>query len=364
MEGGLKLRKVDLKDFPNYKRKLVVQNIPLEFTEEQIMNYFFTVLSSIAKADYAKNPIMSVIRFRDLGFVTLDFRKREDAEVCLNLDGTDFRSGSKMRILRVKRFIDEWNVEIEKGRNPIQSMMNTKGAGSSNFTGQSRADRVVDGEETKKDGKKGASNIDDQRDNRIYMGGIPYNMSEMDVRKMCESFGRLKNFNLIKDPANPDLNKGYSFFEYADDRSTDKAIKALNGLEFKDKKLKVQRANTNAKPQTMTLAQQIALYKNVPDDKRMPIPLFAMTPSRVVQFMNMISVEDLNEEEEIFKVKDDLLTECKNYGEIISIEIPRPDDVGIASFGVGKIFVKFNHIIAAKQARYKLSGRKYNGRKN
>jgi splicing factor U2AF 65 kDa subunit len=78
--------------------------------------------------------------------------------------------------------------------------------------------------------------------------------------------------------------------------------------------------------------------------------------------MNMISVEDLNEEEEIFKVKDDLLTECKNYGEIISIEIPRPDDVGIASFGVGKIFVKFNHIIAAKQARYKLSGRKYNGR--
>ena len=64
-------------------------------------------------------------------------------------------------------------------------------------------------------------------------------MSEIDVRKMCESFGRLKNFNLIKDPANPDLNKGYAFFEYADDRSTDKAIQALNALEFKDKKLKV-----------------------------------------------------------------------------------------------------------------------------
>ncbi len=94
----------------------------------------------------------------------------------------------------------------------------------------------------------------------------------------------------------------------------------------------------------------------------MPTPLFAMTPSRVVQFMNMISVEDLNEEDEIFKVKDDILTECKSYGEIISIEIPRPDESGIASFGVGKIFVKFNHIIAAKQARHKLSGRKYNGR--
>lgn len=81
--------------------------------------------------------------------------------------------------------------------------------------------------------------MDDTRDNRIYMGGIPYNMSEADVKSMCESFGKLKSFNLIKDPANPDLNKGYAFFEYCDDRSTDKAIKALNGLEFKDKRLKV-----------------------------------------------------------------------------------------------------------------------------
>jgi len=92
------------------------------------------------------------------------------------------------------------------------------------------------------------------RDNRIYMGGVPYTMNELEVKKMCESFGRLKSFNLIKDQANPDLNKGYAFFEYVDDRSTDKAIKALNGLEFKDKRLKVQRANNNAKPQSMTLA--------------------------------------------------------------------------------------------------------------
>jgi hypothetical protein len=66
-----------------------------------------------------KNPIMAVIRYKDLGFVTLDFRKREDAEICLNLDGTEYKSGYNMRILRVKRFMEEWNNEIEKGRNPI-----------------------------------------------------------------------------------------------------------------------------------------------------------------------------------------------------------------------------------------------------
>lgn len=119
MEGGLNLRKVDLKDFPNYKRKLVVSNIPLEVSEEDIMNYFFSVLSQVAKEQYRKNPIISVIRYKDLGFVTLDFRKREEAEKCLNLDGTDFRSGYKMKIMRVKRFMDDWNNDIEKGKNPI-----------------------------------------------------------------------------------------------------------------------------------------------------------------------------------------------------------------------------------------------------
>lgn len=76
-------------------------------------------------------------------------------------------------------------------------------------------------------------------DNRIYMGNIPNTMTDSEVRKMCESFGRLKTFNLVKDQINPDLNKGYAFFEYVDERSIDKAIKALNGLDFKEKKLKV-----------------------------------------------------------------------------------------------------------------------------
>jgi hypothetical protein len=49
------------------------------------------------------------------------------------------------------------------------------------------------------------------------------------------------------------------------------------------------------------------MFKNVPDENRLPIPLFAMTPSRVVQFLNMISVPDLYDEEEIVQVKDDLL---------------------------------------------------------
>lgn len=89
-----KIRKMELKDFPNYKRKLVVQNIPTELKEDEVMNYFFTILSQYSKEAYSKNPIMSVYRYRNLGgFVTLDFRKRDDADICLKLDGIEFKSG-------------------------------------------------------------------------------------------------------------------------------------------------------------------------------------------------------------------------------------------------------------------------------
>ena len=80
---------------------------------------------------------------------------------------------------------------------------------------------------------------EDEEDNRVFMGGIPFNMSEVEVSKICASFGKLKSFNLIKDPVDPAMNKGYAFFEYADERAAEKAIKALNNLEIMDKKLKV-----------------------------------------------------------------------------------------------------------------------------
>ena len=59
------------------------------------------------------------------------------------------------------------------------------------------------------------------------------------MREICESFGRLKSFNLIKDNIDTSLNKGYAFFEFLDERAAEKAIKSLNNLEINDKKLKV-----------------------------------------------------------------------------------------------------------------------------
>lgn len=49
------------------------------------------------------------------------------------------------------------------------------------------------------------------QDNKIYLGGLPLTFADHQVRKICETFGKVKFFNLVKDGS---VSKGYCFFEY------------------------------------------------------------------------------------------------------------------------------------------------------
>lgn len=61
------------------------------------------------------------------------------------------------------------------------------------------------------------------------MGNLPTYLKDQDVKQLCEKFGTLKYFNLVKDTTTSmHQSKGYCFFEYADSTFTDKAIKALH----------------------------------------------------------------------------------------------------------------------------------------
>jgi hypothetical protein len=120
----------------------------------------------------------------------MEFRKRDDAEICLNLDGTEYCSGYKMKIVRVKRFIDQWNEDVAKGKNPALEPFGFRVGGT--VVGRSNFSGIDDGVDyTRRDGEE---------DSRIFIGGIPFTMNDAQVREVCEAFGRLKSFNLIKDP--------------------------------------------------------------------------------------------------------------------------------------------------------------------
>nr|KAJ0221074.1 hypothetical protein LSAT_V11C200072250 [Lactuca sativa] len=76
---------------------------------------------------------------------------------------------------------------------------------------------------------------------RIFVGGLPYYFTEVQIRELLESFGPLRGFDLVKD-RDTGNSKGYGLCVYEDQAATDVACAALNGLKMGDKTLIVRRA--------------------------------------------------------------------------------------------------------------------------
>lgn len=207
---------------------------------------------------------------------------KEDIEHCISIDGTEWK-GYKIRVSRPKKFIEDYNKEIDRR---LGLVANNPAAPVGLFPG-----------------------AEQESENKIYMGGIPNAMNSEEVRKLCAGFGTLKSFNLVMDTTNKMINKGFAFFEYSTEKEAEKAIKALDGFEIMDKKLKVQKASIGAKNPISSRQQPAGTigYQNYVDpSERIKIPLFALTPSRVVQFLNMITPEDILDSEEKREILKDL----------------------------------------------------------
>jgi splicing factor U2AF subunit len=140
------------------------------------------------------NPILSLQKFQaEHGtYYIFELATKDDIEILKALNNTEWR-GYRIRIEKPNIFIREFN--------------NTKG-------------KIVEVKEIKR-----TPNFMIESDNKLYMGGIPQTAKESDIREIVEAFGQLKSFNLVKDPNDDNLNRGFCFFEYVDDKVTERAIK-------------------------------------------------------------------------------------------------------------------------------------------
>lgn len=116
------------------------------------------------------------------------------------------------------------------------------------------------------------------------------------------------------------LSKGYAFAEYVEYAITDQAIAGLNGMQLGDKKLIVQRASVGAK--NSAVAGQVAPVQ-------IQVPGMSMVgtsgpATEVLCLLNMVTPDELKDEEEYEDILEDIKEECNKYGVVRSIEIPRP----------------------------------------
>ncbi|KAG1367562.1 heterogeneous nuclear ribonucleoprotein Q [Cocos nucifera] len=71
----------------------------------------------------------------------------------------------------------------------------------------------------------------------VYVGGIPHDASEEDLRSFCESVGDVTEVRVMKGKDSSE-NKGYAFVTFRTKEFATKAIEDLNNIEFKGKQVK------------------------------------------------------------------------------------------------------------------------------
>jgi len=284
----------------------------------------------------------------DRNFAFLEFNEAEDANAGMGFDGISFM-GYSLKIRRPKDYKPEF-----EGPGRILMLPN-----------------II------------STNVE-EGPNKIFIGGLPSYLTEEQVKELVAAFGQLKSFNLVKDSGTGN-SKGFAFFEYVDGDVTDRACAGLNGMKLGEKTVLVQRANIGAKHQQpkgtgeSVLNNATALhFLNL----GMPIAAAAALlqidindpgpPTCIVQLINVVSPEDLSSDGDFEEILEDIRDECKKYGHIVSMYIPRPPKRGSDAdgnplpitepmWGVGRVFIEYRKPEEAFKAQQDLGGRRFAG---
>ena len=154
-------------------------------------------------------------------------------------------------------------------------------------------------------------------------------------------------------------------------------------MELGDRVLVVQRASVGAKPGQM--GNSNLPYEQYPEIPRPILPAgdLSQTSARILLMLNMVTPDDLVDDQEYEEIFLDVKEECENFGSIEDLRIPRPikkdksrwapgEAVGQQSqaeahrqdeaAGVGRVYVKFHDADAAANALKSLAGRQFSGR--
>ena len=261
---------------------------------QEMMRFFTDAITKVVKAPLSGPPVLSVYVNRERKFSFVEFSSIELATAGLNLDGIMYR-GTALRVRRPNDYRPDL-VPPPMGP-PIQVDLSAVQMGGGMGGG----------------GGSGGppTNVKD----RIFIGGIPYTMTEPQVRELFTAFGPLKDLQLIQDNGMP---KGYGFCEYADPSVTDKAIEALNGIRIGERELTVRRANppgtgrqtqAQAAGAPMGMGMGMGMMNPMMMNPMMMNPMMMQQqmmgaagpggpPTRVVMLKNMVSESELADPQE------------------------------------------------------------------
>ncbi len=76
----------------------------------------------------------------------------------------------------------------------------------------------------------------------LYVGNLPYEADEREVKELFKEYGPIESFNLIRDH-HTGRSRGFGFVEMSSE-AAERAIEGLNGMEFGGRRLRVNEARS------------------------------------------------------------------------------------------------------------------------
>ena len=365
--GNLGLNPVPNQQATRHARRVYVGNLPGTVTEPKVAAFFNNAMHAIGGtvAALPGDPVLNVYINYEKKFAFVEFRTVEETSNCMALDGAVLE-GIAMRVRRP----NDYNVMAASSLGPSQP----KDGLNLEAIGLNPAAAGGGGA-----GAANASLTEEDLQHRLFIGGLPYFLTETMVKELVEAFGPTKQFQLVVDRETGN-SKGYGFFVYQDHSVTDVACQGLHGMKMGEKSLTVQRAmqggagapkptaasgggsGHTALPGADEVAAHLAGASGAPAGLSVPPPPSEHPASRVVSLTEMLDVEELRDDVEYGEIMEDMREECGKFGRIESIVIPRPGDAdGVAVPGLGKVFVRYEDDAGAAAARNALHGRKFGG---
>lgn len=113
----------------------------------------------------------------------------------------------------------------------------------------------------------------------IFIGGLPYDLTEGDIICIFSQYGEIVNINLVRDKATG-KQKGFCFICYEDQRSTVLAVDNFNGIKILKRTIRVDhvsdykmpKEHKNADAETRKLHNEGCGPDVKPEKKSLPIP--------------------------------------------------------------------------------------------
>jgi len=80
----------------------------------------------------------------------------------------------------------------------------------------------------------------------IYVGNLPYELTEAELRKAFEAFGGVEATRILPSKFNEGQNRGFGFVDMPVEAEAIRAVRALNGSELRGRRIRV---NLTEKPE-------------------------------------------------------------------------------------------------------------------